>query len=74
MLFFIYSLAIEFSIAELFYCFVKRYRTRSFAEKTLVEVMERTWAFHPDDRIDVFEIVKILREASDRISRKGNKL
>ena len=36
--------------------------------------MEQAWTLNPDDRIDVFEVVKILRKASARIYRKGNTL
>eukprot|EP00934_Nitzschia_sp_Nitz4_P000348 Nitzschia sp. Nitz4//scaffold42_size132992//14458//16405//NITZ4_003380-RA/size132992-processed-gene-0.26-mRNA-1//-1//CDS//3329551661//348//frame0 len=39
-----------------------RYRTRSFIEGKLVEVMEKCWPYDPNDRIDMFEIVRMLRE------------
>lgn len=39
-----------------------RYRTRSLAEAKLVEAIERCWAFHPEDRIDIFGVVEILRQ------------
>mmetsp|Transcript_113949 Transcript_113949/g.170435 ORF Transcript_113949/g.170435 Transcript_113949/m.170435 type:complete len:135 (-) Transcript_113949:73-477(-) len=40
-----------------------RYKARSFAEKKLIEVMEQCWIFNPKDRIDIFEVVRLLREA-----------
>ena len=41
----------------------KRYRTRSFAEGKLVEIMERCWEQKPSDRADIFEVVRFLRDA-----------
>ena len=41
-----------------------RYRTRSYAEGKLVEIMEKCWAYEADDRIDIFEAVRLLREAA----------
>jgi hypothetical protein len=38
-----------------------RYRTRSVAERTLTEVIDRCFVFNPDDRADIFEIVAKLR-------------
>jgi len=40
-----------------------RYRTRSFAEGALVKIIERCWAFDPEQRADVFEVVTFLRKA-----------
>lgn len=40
-----------------------RYRTRSYAESALVRIMERCWAFDPDERADIFEVVDHLRRA-----------
>jgi hypothetical protein len=40
-----------------------RWRTRSHAERALVETMELCWEFNADDRIDVFEVVKRLQHA-----------
>jgi hypothetical protein len=39
-----------------------RYRNRSFGESKLVEIIERCWVFNPDKRIDIFELVQVLRE------------
>ena len=40
-----------------------RYRERSFAEAQLVDVMEKCWVYDPDERIDIFEVVRLLRMA-----------
>jgi serine/threonine protein kinase len=40
-----------------------RYRSRSFAEGQLVEIMERCWTYDADERPDMFEIVRLLRAA-----------
>jgi hypothetical protein len=40
-----------------------RYRERSFAERTMVDIIERCWIYNPDERIDIFEVVHILRDA-----------
>jgi hypothetical protein len=38
-----------------------RYRSRSFVEGKLVEIMELCWTYDADDRPDVFEIARRLR-------------
>lgn len=38
-----------------------RFRKRSFAEKKLVELMEKCWIYDPNDRISIFETVEFLR-------------
>lgn len=45
-----------------------RYRNRSLEEGALVEIMEKCWAFDPDDRPDVFQVVAFLRDAIERTS------
>jgi len=40
-----------------------RYKTRSYAEKKLVEIMEKCWKFDPDERPEIFEVVQYLRNA-----------
>ena len=40
-----------------------RYKDRSFAEKKLVELMEKCWIYNPDERISSFEAVEFLRKA-----------
>jgi hypothetical protein len=41
-----------------------RYRTRSYIENRLVEVMEKTWAYYPQDRASIFEVVQHLQETA----------
>lgn len=51
----------------------QRYKDRSYAEKILVEIMEKCWAFKPEDRIDIFEAARLLREAvkeNERLERE----
>jgi serine/threonine protein kinase len=51
-----------------------RYRSRSSAENKLVEVMEQTWEFDPNDRISIFKVVQALREkvtANRALSKAG---
>ena len=50
-----------------------RYARRSFAEGKLVEVMLRCWEYEPEDRIDIFEVVDILRKAVEENKRLGEK-
>lgn len=40
-----------------------RYRTRSYAEGQLVNIIEKCWIYDPRKRIDIFQVVKILRRA-----------
>lgn len=40
-----------------------RWRERSFAENKLVELIEKCYQYNPDDRVDIFEMVKFLRSA-----------
>jgi serine/threonine protein kinase len=42
-----------------------RWRTKSFAEYKLVEIMEQTWEHDPEKRISIFEVVRFLREAME---------
>ena len=42
-----------------------RWRTHSFITSKLVEVMEKCWAYKPEDRIDIFEAVRMLRAAKE---------
>jgi serine/threonine protein kinase len=39
-----------------------RYRTRSFVEGRLVEIMERCWVYDMDKRADIFEVAQRLRQ------------
>jgi serine/threonine protein kinase len=47
-----------------------RYRNRSTIEGRLVEIMEPCWAFDPQDRVDIFEIVAHLRETQQLYQRE----
>jgi serine/threonine protein kinase len=46
-----------------------RYRSRSFAEGQLVEIMERCWTYDPNERPDIFEVVRLLKAAYDMDKR-----
>ena len=45
-----------------------RYRMRSFAERELVIVMKKCWVYDQDERVDIFEVVRTLRDAVERNS------
>jgi len=40
-----------------------RYRERSLADRTLVDLMKRCWVYDPAERISIFEAVDILKKA-----------
>lgn len=40
-----------------------RYKDRSFGEAKLAEIIPLCWAFDPDKRIDIFQLVELLRAA-----------
>lgn len=40
-----------------------KWRTRSFAERILVDLMNQCWAYEPEHRIDIGQLVLRLREA-----------
>lgn len=51
------------------------YKTRSFAEAKLVELIYRCWEYYADDRADIFEMVHSLRQAiaeNDRLLQRQN--
>jgi len=50
-----------------------RYRTRSMIEGRLVEIMERTWQFEKKDRVDIFEVVRHLRQTAKMAGIDFNK-
>ena len=50
-----------------------RYRERSFAEKKLIELMEMCWRYDPDERINMFDAVKFLRQAIKENEAQGSK-
>lgn len=41
----------------------ERYSQRSYAESVLVEVMKRCWTYDPNERISIFQVVGLLRDA-----------
>lgn len=47
-----------------------RWRTRSYVEGKLVEIMEKCWMYDPDERIDIFEAVRLLREVLKESKRR----
>ena len=48
----------------------ERYRTRSYIEGRLVEIMERCLEFKPDKRATIFEVVEFLRETKAEYDRR----
>jgi hypothetical protein len=40
-----------------------RWRNHSFAEGLLVDIMEKCWEYNPDDRIEIGQLVLLLRQA-----------
>eukprot|EP00536_Pseudo-nitzschia_multiseries_P002046 jgi/Psemu1/283451/fgenesh1_pg.27_\ len=46
-----------------------RWKERSFIESKLVEVMERCWLDDPNERMDIFQAVKRLREIKEEHER-----
>ena len=40
-----------------------RYKERSFAEKKLIELVEKTWIYDPDERINILDAVAFLKQA-----------
>lgn len=51
----------------------ERWRTHSFAEKKLIDAIEKCWIHDPDERTDIFWVVRFLRDALDehRDQQKG---
>lgn len=52
-----------------------RWKQRSYVERRLVELMEKCWAYNPDDRVDIFYAVEFLRETiseNDRLTRNNS--
>lgn len=48
----------------------ERYRTYSFGDGKLVELIEKCWAYKPEDRPTIYEVVEFLREAYDDAKAK----
>jgi hypothetical protein len=47
-----------------------RWKKRSYAESKMVEVMEQCWIHNATERIDIFEVVKQLREIKEEHERR----
>ena len=47
----------------------ERYRTGSVAEGRMVEVLGRCWVYELKERVDVFEVVGLLRDALEESLR-----
>lgn len=52
----------------------ERYRTRSFPEAKLVEIMERCWVYDPKERADIFEVVDFLKHAIQENQQRKRQL
>lgn len=48
-----------------------RYRNRNYIQDRLIFVMEQCWKFAPDDRADIFWVVKYLRETKEEAMNMG---
>ena len=48
-----------------------RYETRSFGEGRLVEIMRKCHKINPSERVDIFEVVRHLRETRDAMIERG---
>jgi hypothetical protein len=51
-----------------------RYEANSYGESRLVDIMKRCWEYDPVKRIDIFEVVRLLREAIQENNRRENLL
>ena len=49
-----------------------RWSKHSYAESKIVELIKRCWKFKPEDRIDVFEAVRFLRDAVTENAKRTN--
>jgi serine/threonine protein kinase len=50
-----------------------RWRNHSFAEGKIVELIERCYPFKAEDRIDIFQAVRFLRNAVQENERRKRK-
>ena len=41
----------------------KSSNSSSYEERTLASIIEKCWTYNPDHRIDIFEIVAVLKNA-----------
>jgi hypothetical protein len=51
-----------------------RYMERSFAESKLVEIIPLCWIYDPRQRIDIFQLVDLLRTAVDENQHRMKEL
>lgn len=51
----------------------ERYRTRSYIEGRLVELMEKCWTYDPKKRISIFEAVAFLKETVKEHERREHR-
>ena len=49
-----------------------RYKERSFAERKLIELMEKCWIYDPNERISIFDAVDFLRKAVEENMELGS--
>jgi hypothetical protein len=40
-----------------------RYKARSFADGVLADIIPQCWIYDPNERIDIFHLVELLRQA-----------
>jgi aspartyl/asparaginyl beta-hydroxylase (cupin superfamily) len=50
-----------------------RYKERSYAESKLTEIIPLCWTYDPTNRIDIFQLVELLRVAVMDDQRAANK-
>jgi len=49
-----------------------RYKTRSYVEGRMVEIMERAWEVVPEKRVSIFDVVRHLRETKKRATSEAS--
>jgi len=49
-----------------------RWKTRSYIEGKLVELIKRCWEFNPDDRISMFEAVEFLEQVAEENNQSSS--
>ena len=49
-----------------------RYKERSFAERKLIELMEKCWIYDPNERISIFDAVDFLKKAVEENMELGS--
>ena len=51
----------------------ERYRSRSYIEGRMVEIMERCWIYDPSKRATIFEVVEFLEETVKAYEKQEKK-